>query len=262
MVDEIMAGDLLAFGRPVLCVGDPGQLPPIKGEKAPFVATHPDAMLTEIHRQARGSLIIRAATAAREGRVIPHGDFGVVRKVPPHRLSAEELLAADQVIVGTHTRRRELNNQMRAAAGFTASLPSGDDEKIICLRNQHGLGLFNGQFLALAECNGAGRLSFEAEITTEDGDNVGPQLVYRGYFDDHIEFDREREQRDAWDRRRLIEADWGYAITAHKAQGSGWPAVVVFDDGFGSWKSDGGKLARQWLYTACSRATERLTIVA
>ena len=34
MVGHEMAADLLAFGKPILVLGDPGQLPPIKGEGA------------------------------------------------------------------------------------------------------------------------------------------------------------------------------------------------------------------------------------
>ena len=51
MVGHEMAADLLAFGKPILVLGDPGQLPPIKGEGA-FTRGEPDVMLTEIHRQA------------------------------------------------------------------------------------------------------------------------------------------------------------------------------------------------------------------
>ena len=51
MVGEEMARDLMSFGRPILVLGDPGQLPPIKGEGA-FTRDAPDIMLTEIHRQA------------------------------------------------------------------------------------------------------------------------------------------------------------------------------------------------------------------
>lgn len=61
MVGPEMASDLLAFGKPILVLGDPGQLPPIKGEGA-FTQATPDVMLTEIHRQAGESAIIRLAT--------------------------------------------------------------------------------------------------------------------------------------------------------------------------------------------------------
>jgi exodeoxyribonuclease V len=73
MVGEEMARDLLAFGKPILVLGDPGQLPPIKGEGA-FTEAAPDVMLTEIHRQAGESAIIRLATMARQGQPIPYGE--------------------------------------------------------------------------------------------------------------------------------------------------------------------------------------------
>ena len=74
MVNETMAADLMSFGKPILVLGDPGQLPPIKGEGA-FTQAVPDVMLTEIHRQAEGSAIIRLATMAREGKFIPFGTY-------------------------------------------------------------------------------------------------------------------------------------------------------------------------------------------
>jgi len=70
MVGHEMAADLLAFGKPILVLGDPGQLPPIKGEGA-FTDAEPDVMLTEVHRQAGDSAIIRLATMARESQPIP-----------------------------------------------------------------------------------------------------------------------------------------------------------------------------------------------
>ena len=72
MVGPEMAADLLAFGKPILVLGDPGQLPPIKGAGA-FTDAAPDVMLTEIHRQAGESAIIRLATMARQGEPIPYG---------------------------------------------------------------------------------------------------------------------------------------------------------------------------------------------
>ena len=74
MVGEDMARDLMSFGKPILVLGDPGQLPPIKGEGA-FTQDAPDIMLTEIHRQAAESAIIRLATMARQGEPIGFGQY-------------------------------------------------------------------------------------------------------------------------------------------------------------------------------------------
>ena len=50
--------------------------------------------------------------------------------------------------------------------------------------------------------------------------------------------------------------DWGWALTCHKAQGSQWPDVIVHDES-GVFQDD----AKFWLYTAVTRAAERLTVV-
>src|SRR6516162_7159692 len=56
----------------LVVLGDPGQLPPIKGAGA-FARRTPDVMLTEIHRQAAESAVIRLATMARQGETIAYG---------------------------------------------------------------------------------------------------------------------------------------------------------------------------------------------
>src|SRR3954462_10251116 len=58
MVDEELGRDLMSFGVPVLVLGDPAQLPPIQGGGY-FTETEPDAMLTEVHRQAQDNPIVR-----------------------------------------------------------------------------------------------------------------------------------------------------------------------------------------------------------
>ena len=64
MVDAELGRDLLSFGKPVLVLGDPAQLPPIKGAGF-FTEAEPDAMLTEVHRQAADNPIIRLSMTIR-----------------------------------------------------------------------------------------------------------------------------------------------------------------------------------------------------
>ena len=86
MVGEDMARDLMSFKKPILVLGDPGQLPPIKGEGA-FTNVAPDIMLTEIHRQAAESAIIRLATMAREGQPIGFGSYDAMSPRCPRAIS-------------------------------------------------------------------------------------------------------------------------------------------------------------------------------
>jgi exodeoxyribonuclease-5 len=68
MVGRELGGDLLSFGKPVLVLGDPFQLPPIEGAGF-FTEAKPDIMLTEIHRQAADDPIMQLATRIRsDGR--------------------------------------------------------------------------------------------------------------------------------------------------------------------------------------------------
>lgn len=258
MVGHEMATDLLAFGKPILVLGDPGQLPPIKGAGA-FTDVAPDVMLTEIHRQAGESAIIRLATMARQGAPIPYGPHdGHVWKMRRSDVAPEQLLRGGQVICGRNATRIALNASMKQAAGFGNIHPVGQDEKIICLKNRNDIGLVNGMFVSLDDIRHADALEFSATVTTEDGVKVsGRHRFYKGHYDDHIRLDPERARRDWRAMRGLIETVWGYAITAHKSQGSQWENVVVYDDGLGRTAEDRAR----WLYTAITRAERGLAIL-
>jgi exodeoxyribonuclease-5 len=258
MVGPEMAADLLAFDKPILVLGDPGQLPPIKGAGA-FTDAPPDVMLTEIHRQAGESAIIRLATMARQGEPIPYGGHDDhVWKMRRIDVTAEQLLRGGQVICGRNATRLHLNAAMKHAAGFVGAHPVGSGEKIICLKNRNDLGLVNGMFVSLADIRHDGPLEFNATLTTEDGVAIaGRHRFYKGHYDDHVHLDPERSRRDWKTMRGLIETVWGYAITCHKAQGSAYGSVVVFDDGLGRTAEDRSR----WLYTAITRAEWGLVIL-
>jgi exodeoxyribonuclease-5 len=261
MVGKQMAEDLLAFGKPILVLGDPGQLPPV-GEESFFTDAEPDVMLTEIHRQAADSPILRVATMARRGEPIPFGAFDEnVWKMSQRDVMPRQLLNGGQVICGKNATRRRLNTAMKRAAGFGADYPTGAGEKIICLRNRNDLGLINGMFLKLTDVrpHPHNPRAFRAEVQTDDGLAIpGEQEFWRGEYDDHVVFDPNRNRHEWATRRGLIESSWGYAITCHKAQGSSFGTVVVFDEGFGRSAEE----YKRWLYTAITRAEHGLLILS
>ncbi|WP_136646576.1 ATP-dependent RecD-like DNA helicase [Tabrizicola sp. YIM 78059] len=269
MVGEEMARDLMSFGKPILVLGDPGQLPPIKGEGA-FTRDAPDVMLTEIHRQAAESAIVRLATMARMGEPIGFGVYDDhVAKLRKGDITPEQALRGGQLICGLNATRFQLNNAMRAAAGLGGTyLPTGRAEKIICLKNDNALGLINGMFLTLEDIVDEGSLYFSAVVRdAEDGRRIGEPdrdgrpgrlRIYKGHFEDHVAYDARRHDRDYKEKRLLAEATFGWAITAHKAQGSQWENVIVWDDGLGRSEID----RRRWLYTAITRAERGLVLLA
>jgi exodeoxyribonuclease-5 len=58
------------------------------------------------------------------------------------------------------------------------------------------------------------------------------------------------------ERRRSDEFDFGYVLTVHKAQGSQWDDLVLFDES-AAFREHRGR----WLYTGITRAATRITIV-
>ena len=71
------------------------------------------------------------------------------------------------------------------------------------------------------------------------------------------EFFRGTEQSLDWRKRRESdEFTYGWAITCHKSQGSQWGNVIVFDESKAFRDAQ-----RNWLYTAITRAAERVTVV-
>src|SRR6476661_4848679 len=90
MVDAELGRDLLSFGVPVLVLGDPAQLPPIQGGGF-FTEAEPDAMLTEVHRQAQDDPIVRLSMDVREGRALVPGIYGETQVVMREALDGERV---------------------------------------------------------------------------------------------------------------------------------------------------------------------------
>lgn len=250
MVGEELARDLLSFGRKVLVLGDPFQLPPVK-DAGFFTNAKPDIMLTEIHRQARDNPIIRMSMDIRERRGLHYGTYGESKVIHRDEVEQEEVLAADQIIVGVNKTRHAFNSRVRQLREIEGPHPTVG-EKVICLRNNHAKKLLNGQMWKVGEFRDKGRDEFELVVLPED-EPVASRLVYT-----HASFFTGEEDQLEWKiRRQYDEFTFGYAITCHKAQGSQWNNVYLFDES-GAFRDDRDR----WLYTAVTRASERITVVA
>ena len=252
MVDEELGRDLLSFGTPVLVLGDPGQLPPISGGGF-FTEHEPDILLEEVHRQARDNPIIDLAQTVREGREIMIGDYGsTARVIGKSDVNAELVLEADQVLVGTNRTRRRYNNRLRELKGFDGLLPASGD-KLVCLRNDTAKGLLNGSLWNVTSAPRTVKASMTLLIRSEDEgiERVSAKVkVLKQVFE-------EPDVEVPWQlKRRHDDFDFGYALTVHKAQGSQWNEIVLFDESFAFREH-----RSRWLYTAITRAAERLTIV-
>jgi exodeoxyribonuclease V len=254
MVDEKLGRDLLSFGTKVLVLGDPGQLPPVKsGEGGGFFTdAEPDVMLTEIHRQARDNPIIALAETVREGGRPDYGSYGDSRVISRDDIDSDAVLAADQILVGRNRTRQNFNRRIRTLKGFDGLLPSAGD-KLVCLRNSSEKGLLNGGLWRVSSVGTRAGPAINMLVKSEDEGPLGNSAkirVLRAMFEDGPEavpFDR---------RRRTDEFDYGYALTVHKAQGSQWDRLVLFDESFAFRDT-----RERWLYTAITGAAEAITIV-
>src|SRR6266480_6272355 len=108
MVDAELGRDLMSFGVPVLVLGDPAQLPPVQGGGY-FTDAEPDAMLTEVHRQAQDNPIVRLSMDIREGKSLTQGLYGETQVVGRADLDPKRVIGADQVLVGRNVTRRAYN---------------------------------------------------------------------------------------------------------------------------------------------------------
>ena len=133
MVDADLGRDLLSFGKKVLVLGDPAQLPPVKGGGY-FTECEPDVMLTEVHRQAADNPIIRLSMQVREGGRLEAGRYGDTEVIYRDAIDAARVNGADQILVGLNKTRRAYNQRMRQLAERQGLLPEPGD-KLVCLRN-------------------------------------------------------------------------------------------------------------------------------
>jgi len=162
------------------------------------------------------------------------------------------VLAADQILVGRNRTRQLYNRRIRALKGFEGALPAAGD-KLVCLRNSTEKGLLNGGLWRVTSVGTRAGPALNMLVKAEEEGPSGASAkirVLKAMFEDGPE-------AVSWDQRRKSdEFDYGYALTVHKAQGSQWDHLVLFDESFAFRET-----RERWLYTAITRAAETITIV-
>lgn len=286
IVDEVSMApkelmDLLFRHRVhVICLGDPFQLPPVDKNADNHLLDKPHIFLDEIMRQAAESEIIRLSSQIRKYEPIDNNFKGNEVKIFDQReLNTGMLLWADQIIVGTNQTRVMINNTVRKCLGRGQKPEDGD--KVICLRNyweffsEEESSLVNGTIGYLQN-------SFESfaqiPMWARTNDSVPRQIdIIQGDF---ISDFGETYKNVSMDKKLILEGvnslDWktayklgksaktshlvpyeftyGYAITCHKAQGSEYPKLLMYEEGFPYVKEEHAR----WLYTAITRGVEQV----
>lgn len=239
MLGEKLAMDLERYGVKILVLGDPAQLPPVKGEGY-YMGPDPDVMLTEIHRQALDSPVLKLATRIREGGKKQPGDFD--------RIELADLIEADQVLCWTNAARWRVLTRIRKELGRMRGIPQTGD-RVMCLANNRDLAIYNGQQFEVLMCE-ISTYSYALTLKDDEG-NTRYLTAHREGF---LGLDEEKQARN---ERAGIGGDMAFmtfaqVITVHKSQGSEWANIVVLNDVLNCYDRE---LRRQLLYTAVTRAS-------
>ncbi len=260
MVSEDIWNDLLSFEKPILAVGDHGQLPPVEG-KFNLMAS-PMLRLEEIYRQEKGNPIIMVSELARKYGDIPVMEFSsTVRKFSKEDENLQEFLSEKlsgydenmMVLVGYNHTRVKLNNGIRQFLEFDSPNPQIED-RVICLRNNAELGIFNGM-LGTVQSIERKNLADMVEYYDVDIQFDGQDDLFHGNMSAE-QFGKRETLKDVGREMNLF--DFGYALTVHKAQGSQAEKVILFEERFPKMDDD---MWRRWLYTGVTRAVSELYIV-
>jgi exodeoxyribonuclease-5 len=280
MVPKTMIDMLLRHNVFVIFLGDPFQLPMIDKKESHTLLDKPDVFLEEIMRQEAESEIIQLTMKIRNGEPIDFMEGNEVIISPAKDMVTGHLTWADTILCATNATRHSINQQVRELLGYKGELCSG--EKIIIKRNywedcnEDGDALVNGTIGVVENpfdsCivipgyikNDRHRIPIiMAEFTPDGGKSFGT-----------IDFDKDYilnetpcvDWRVAYQigkmRSRLgdilpKQATYGYALTCHAAQGSEWDKVLVIEENFPFDKKEHAR----WLYTACTRAAEKLVLM-
>jgi ATP-dependent exoDNAse (exonuclease V) alpha subunit/very-short-patch-repair endonuclease len=267
MVDVVLMNRLLQAVPPWACVvlvGDVDQLPSVGAgavltdlieSKAVAVAR-----LTEVHRQAGSSWIVRAAHAVNRGEIPESappggsGDFyfveaddpeaivGVIRQMVTERIpvkfgldpfrDVQVLTPQVKTVLGVANLNKELQAALNGGQGkaevrrFDTAFRVGD--KVMQVQNNYTREVFNGDI---------GRVSHV---------DLDEQLLT-------VQFDGRNVQ---YDFNELDELQLAFAVSVHKSQGAEYPAVVIPVH-----TQHYTMLQRNLLYTAITRGRKLVALV-
>lgn len=286
VVDEVsmlplsMWNLLLTHHVPVIALGDPGQLLPVSRSEDNHILDKSHIFLDEIMRQAQESEIIRFSMHLRDGR--PPSTYQAENKevmvVPEWQVTDEMLLWADQILCATNKKRNYLNNKIRELKGFGPEPQIGDC--IIGLHNQWDfiadghdeMPLTNGTIGTITKIvpdklwvppyiNKTPIPILWVDMEAEDGHKFSSIPIDYNSLKGGEKLLTEKQEYLMKKNKKCADPPfdfaYGNAITCHKAQGSQWDKILVFEERYPFDEKD----HIRWTYTACTRAAKNLVFV-
>lgn len=285
------------LGLNLVLIGDGFQLPPVemdpkKRDFSVFADDFPafsKISLTEIHRQALDSPIIRASMEVRQGQWATEA-IGQLPAVKDSDLLDRAKYWYEQegaTIVHRNATRHSLNSGIRTKLGY----PSGQickGEPLLVVQNTYQLEIYNGEIVSVltapetlnvapiavrdTQSNASKYMNFlkinvdspmlgEQEAIVCDAEVLGENGDVGGYAIKRAVWNFKTTRYGAIDKvpqgPAYLPSNFGYVLTCHKSQGSEFGAgIVVVEDSLRPNTPDG----RRWLYTAITRFKKQLEI--
>lgn len=274
MVNKKIFNDLMRYHKPIIAVGDHGQLPPIGDEFS--LLENPDYLLKTIHRQAKDNPIINLSRSVRHNGFIKPGIYSSANGSKVFKLSwndprTKKLFHDIQwdnnyvILCAFNQTRVDLNNKIRKRLKNTLPEPY-PNERIICLKNNHETKVMNGQLGTLVWFKYAAPKVYDMTIKLDGYQEFYNNLVHDCCFgqvsyDDAYDTITQKKTKSLIKRTGFTSVDlfdFGYAISVHRSQGSEWDNVVLFEQRTKHWDNT---FYRKWLYTAITRAKKNLFVI-
>lgn len=238
MISRDLFDDLCSFQKPIIFVGDHGQLEPVGRDLN--LMENPDITLETIHRNA--GEIAHFAEFIRKG----HRPSAYRHQFPKNiefvkqRNMEKHFLDVDQIICAYNHTRVKINKIVREQLNYNPDWPV-EGEKLMCLRNNRDRCLFNGM---QGKIFSFGKAKNHIIFLSDD-------KCLDVFFDPST---LNQEKPDiSMNREDPDPFEYAYCITAHKSQGDEWDRVMGVEQVCKYWDH------RRLCYTIASRARSFLT---
>jgi exodeoxyribonuclease-5 len=274
MVSQQLWDDLLKMGRTMIVMGDHGQLPPVGDSFSLMKDT--DYKLTKIHRQALNSPIIQMSQFVRDygyipsNRIFSNEVFKLSWKDPRCKNLWENISIDENLIVlcAFNATRVSLNDRIRKMLNYQVDdLIPGPNERIVCLQNDRNRGIMNGQIGTVLWLMPENHDLYRITIAVDEFPDPIECAVSKECFGQvtYTTYDKSKKKKKQMDYvsdkgiSPVNYFDFGYAMSVHKSQGSEWDRVILFEQRTKHWDDE---YYGRWLYTAITRAREKLFIIS
>lgn len=270
-------------GCKLLVVGDRGQLSPVGQGNESFFFINPDALLTEVLRQAADNPIIALSMAIRQATengapyrfqrrqqimdnkifILPRTKVGVVQ-------FAKVIRNGGVIIAGTNKTRQGLNQGIRNQLGFTANTLM-EGETVLMKDNlsedSGEIPVTNGMRGTATNIRqmpkGIIKFTFTPEKFSGSRDiEVHEDVLFERKTAKKLRFEHFKHYQQTGEQLNSGSEVWfGYCITGHASQGSQWNTVYAIDESHVFNRGADGYIEQnRWIYTVVTRAAENLVI--